>query len=38
MESIGVQLTRTAKIVSRAFDEALGASGGTLPLCWSWCR
>jgi MarR family transcriptional regulator for hemolysin len=32
MEPIGLQLTRTAKTVSRAFDEALGASGGTLPM------
>jgi MarR family transcriptional regulator, transcriptional regulator for hemolysin len=32
IEPIGLQLTRTAKIVSRAFDQALGASGGTLPM------
>jgi MarR family transcriptional regulator for hemolysin len=32
MEPIGLQLTRTAKMVTRAFDEALGASGGTLPM------
>jgi MarR family transcriptional regulator, transcriptional regulator for hemolysin len=31
IEPIGLQLTRTARLVSRAFDEALGASGGTLP-------
>lgn len=30
-EPIGLQLTRTAKAVSRAFDEALGEVGGTLP-------
>jgi MarR family transcriptional regulator for hemolysin len=32
IEPIGLQLTRTAKVVGRAFDEALGASGGTLPI------
>lgn len=30
-EPIGLQLARTAKAVSRAFDEALGEVGGTLP-------
>jgi len=30
-EPIGLQLTRTAKAISRAFDEALGEVGGTLP-------
>lgn len=28
---IGLVLTRTAKIVSRAFDETLAAAGGSLP-------
>lgn len=32
MEPIGLQLTRTAKVVSRAFDAALGEAGGALPL------
>ncbi len=32
MEPIGLQLTRTAKLVNRAFDAALGEAGGTLPL------
>ena len=31
VEPIGLQLTRTAKGVSRAFDEALSQVGGTLP-------
>jgi MarR family transcriptional regulator for hemolysin len=31
-EPIGLQLTRTAKVVSRAFDDALGQVGGSLPL------
>lgn len=31
-EPIGLQLTRTAKAVSRAFDGALGESGGSLPM------
>lgn len=30
-QPIGLQLTRTAKLVSRAFDEALAAAGGSLP-------
>ena len=30
-EPIGLQLARTAKVVSRAVDEALGEVGGTLP-------
>jgi MarR family transcriptional regulator, transcriptional regulator for hemolysin len=30
-EPIGLQLTRTAKVVSRAFDDALVEAGGTLP-------
>jgi MarR family transcriptional regulator for hemolysin len=30
-EPIGLQLTRTSKAVSRAFDEALAAFGGSLP-------
>jgi MarR family transcriptional regulator, transcriptional regulator for hemolysin len=29
---IGLQLTRAARVVSRAFDEALAAAGGTLPV------
>jgi MarR family transcriptional regulator, transcriptional regulator for hemolysin len=29
---IGLQLTRTARVLSRAFDEALAAAGGTLPV------
>ena len=29
---IGLVLSRTAKAVSRAFDEALAAAGGTLPV------
>ena len=31
MEPIGLLLTRTAKVVSRAFDEALTEAGGSLP-------
>jgi MarR family transcriptional regulator, transcriptional regulator for hemolysin len=30
-EPVGLQLMRTAKAVSRAFEEALGEVGGTLP-------
>jgi MarR family transcriptional regulator for hemolysin len=30
-EPIGLQLTRTAKAVSRAFDDALSRAGGSLP-------
>jgi MarR family transcriptional regulator, transcriptional regulator for hemolysin len=30
-EPIGLVLTRTAKVVSRAFDEALTEAGGSLP-------
>ena len=30
-EPIGLQLMRTAKAVSRAFEDALGEAGGTLP-------
>jgi MarR family transcriptional regulator for hemolysin len=29
---VGIQLTRTARVVSRAFDDALGAAGGSLPV------
>jgi MarR family transcriptional regulator for hemolysin len=29
---IGLDLARTAKTVGRAFDEALGAAGGSLPM------
>ena len=32
MEPIGLRLTRTAKSVSRAFDDALGEAGGSLPM------
>jgi MarR family transcriptional regulator for hemolysin len=32
LEPIGLQLTRTAKLVSRAFDDALAAAGGSLPM------
>jgi MarR family transcriptional regulator for hemolysin len=28
---IGLELTRTAKVVSRAFDQALAAHGGSVP-------
>lgn len=31
-EPIGLQLTRTAKAVSRAFDDALAEVGGSLPM------
>jgi MarR family transcriptional regulator for hemolysin len=31
-EPIGLQLARTAKVVSRAFDEALSRAGGSLPM------
>ena len=31
-EPIGLQLGRTAKLVNRAFDEALGQAGGSLPV------
>ena len=31
-EPIGLDLTRTARIVSRAFDAALAEAGGTLPM------
>src|SRR5207245_3536853 len=31
-EPIGLQLTRTAKMVSRAFDDALGRAGASLPI------
>jgi len=30
-QPIGLQLSRTAKLVSRAFDDALAAAGGSLP-------
>ncbi len=30
-EPIGLQLTRTAKVLSRAFDDALVEAGGSLP-------
>jgi MarR family transcriptional regulator for hemolysin len=29
---IGLQLARTARLVSRAFDDALGEAGGSLPV------
>lgn len=32
VEPIGLQLARTAKAVSRAFDDALGQAGGSLPM------
>lgn len=32
IEPIGLQLARTAKLVSRAFDDALAAAGGSLPM------
>jgi MarR family transcriptional regulator for hemolysin len=32
IEPVGLQLTRTAKTVSRAFDDALATAGGSLPL------
>lgn len=31
-EPIGLQLARTAKLVSRAFDDALGEAEGSLPM------
>ena len=31
-QPIGLQLSRTAKVVSRAFDDALAAAGGSLPM------
>jgi MarR family transcriptional regulator, transcriptional regulator for hemolysin len=31
-EPIGLQLTRTSKVVSRAFDDALSRVGGSLPV------
>jgi MarR family transcriptional regulator, transcriptional regulator for hemolysin len=31
-EPIGLHLTRAARVVSRAFDDALGAAGGSLPI------
>jgi len=31
-EPIGLQVTRTAKLLSRAFDDALVAAGGSLPV------
>lgn len=31
-EPIGLQLARTAKLMSRAFDDALAEAGGTLPM------
>jgi MarR family transcriptional regulator for hemolysin len=31
-EPVGLQLSRTAKIVSRAFDDALASEGGSLPM------
>jgi MarR family transcriptional regulator for hemolysin len=30
-EPIGLQLTRTARVVGRAFDDALSRAGGSLP-------
>ncbi len=32
VDPIGLQLARTAKAVSRAFDDALGSVGGSLPM------
>jgi MarR family transcriptional regulator, transcriptional regulator for hemolysin len=32
VEPIGLQLTRTSKLVGRAFDAALAEAGGTLPM------
>ena len=32
MEPIGLQLTRTAKLVNRAFDDALTEADGSLPV------
>jgi MarR family transcriptional regulator for hemolysin len=31
-EPIGLQLARTSKVVSRAFDDALAAVGGSVPI------
>jgi MarR family transcriptional regulator for hemolysin len=31
-QPIGLELTRTSKVVSRAFDAALGEAGGSLPM------
>jgi MarR family transcriptional regulator for hemolysin len=31
VEPIGLQITRTAKVVARAFDDALAEAGGSLP-------
>jgi MarR family transcriptional regulator, transcriptional regulator for hemolysin len=31
-EPIGLHLTRVARVVSRAFDDALAAAGGSLPI------
>ena len=31
-EPIGLQVTRTAKLLSRAFDDALAEAGGSLPV------
>ena len=31
-EPVGLLLTRTAKVVSRAFDQALAEAGGSLPV------
>jgi MarR family transcriptional regulator for hemolysin len=32
VEPIGLQLTKSSKLVSRAFDAALAEAGGTLPM------
>src|SRR3984893_3699978 len=32
VEPIGLQVTRTAKLLSRAFDDALVEAGGSLPV------
>lgn len=32
LEPIGLQLTRTSRVVSRAFDHALSEAGGSLPV------
>jgi MarR family transcriptional regulator, transcriptional regulator for hemolysin len=32
IEPIGLQVSRTAKLLSRAFDDALVAAGGSLPM------
>jgi MarR family transcriptional regulator for hemolysin len=31
-EPVGLQLTRTARLVGRAFDDALAEAGGSLPM------